>query len=154
MMPQPITLQDCAASADNRPRYHVSKLPEYETLNTGFLRGDFAAALPTQMRIVLDGHDKLSYDTSWMDRLYMAFYRHESAESASDYLRRSASLSWWVRDTYQPTFQEYVGRAITVQLIAELNDVCARCDRLMLMRGTPTYCQALRHIFGIEPWAM
>ena len=153
MMPQ-LTLPTYQVSDAGQPTYRVSKLPEYATLRTGFLREEFAAALPRQMRIVLDGHDKLSYDDSWVHPLYLKFYANETVEAGSDFLRRVAESSWWVGDTYRDTFQEYVGHAITVRLIAELNDVCARCDRLMSMRGTPTYGQALRHIFGIEPWAM
>ena len=153
MMPQ-LTPPAYQVSDAEQLTYHVSKLPEYATLRTGFLRGEFAAALPTHMRIVLDGHDKLSYDDSWVNPLYLKFYANETDEAMSDFLRRAASVSWWVSDTYRDTFQKYVGHAITVRLITELNDVCASCDRLMLMRGTQTYGQALRHIFGIEPWAM
>lgn len=138
------------ATTNRTLAYTHCPLPEYRPLEVTFSVEDFGRALPTNLRIVLSAHDTLAYDSSWMNNLYHAFYATESDAALADFWTRASLLSDWVRGTFDSTFDPYLNRALSVMLIAELNQACTDCDQDMELNGYPTYRQVARHIFGVQ----
>lgn len=148
MIDKPVRIE-VLPPADERT-YNVCLLPPYHPLRVKFSHSDFCEALPKNLRIVLSAHDTLAYDTSWMGDLYIKFYVDECDLARADFWRRASVLSEWVTATFDGVFDKYLFNAISVQLIASVNDELAAHFLEMERAGHTTYQLAVRHIFGVQ----